>query len=197
MPRLQTGTLLFSRGDCLAVRVYTASPYTHVAAVVVTVNGPMVYESANGAGVRKLPLKDYLTVQVPDCVQVVQPRRPLTPEQGRAFEAALESRLGTPYAVHHHLTGQRCEGLHCSEYVTDALMSIELIRAERPPKVSPASLLTGITTGKVYESGELFELVPPPAPRPTGTNRCHRLWLETSRCLATCCDQLRGWFLCR
>ena len=36
-PQLQTGTLIFSQGDCLAVRVYSASSYTHVAAVVVSV----------------------------------------------------------------------------------------------------------------------------------------------------------------
>ena len=31
---VQTGTLLVTEGDCLAIRIYTQSPYTHVATIL-------------------------------------------------------------------------------------------------------------------------------------------------------------------
>ena len=44
-------TLIFNNGDCLAVKVVTASSYTHVGAVVVEQGSAYVYESAHGIGV--------------------------------------------------------------------------------------------------------------------------------------------------
>ena len=41
-PQVQTGTLLVSEGDCLAVQAYTQSPYTHVGAVVMRNGQPFV-----------------------------------------------------------------------------------------------------------------------------------------------------------
>src|SRR5690606_25692047 len=64
-PELQTGTLLFSEGDCLAIRVYTASPYTHVALVCVEEGEPFVYDSMNGVGVRRLSLAEYFVRESP------------------------------------------------------------------------------------------------------------------------------------
>lgn len=196
-PQLQTGSLLFNQGDCLAIRVFTASPYTHVAIVVIEDGEPIVYDSQNGIGVRRQTLHEYLVSQSPDALHVFHPRRPLTAEQGRVLAAYLESQLGRPYSVKHHLTGRRAEGVHCSEYVTDALMSIELLHADRPPKVSPASLVTGITEGQIYNSGRTIDLAPPDAPEPEGMNRCERLWFDTKVCFGSCCDKLSGWFLCR
>jgi len=196
-PRLETGSLLFNRGDCLAIRIYTASPYTHVAVVIIENGEPVVYDSMNGVGVRRQSLLDYLVSQSPDALHVFHPQRPLTAEQGRALAEYLESQLGRPYAVKHHLTGRRAKGMHCSEYVTDALMSIELLHANRPPKVSPASLVTGITDGHVYNSGRTLDLTPPKAPEPDGMNRCQELWFDTKICFGACCDKLSGWFLCR
>ena len=51
---VQSGTLLFSEGDCLAVRIFTKSPYTHVATVVEQDGKFYVYDSMNGVGVRNL-----------------------------------------------------------------------------------------------------------------------------------------------
>jgi hypothetical protein len=87
--------------------------------------------------------------------------------------------------------------VHCAEYVTDALMSIELLHAERPCKVSPASLVTGITREKIYTAETTIELTPRVAAAPVASNRCHQLWLDTKQCMAGCCDKLAGWFLCR
>ncbi|MCA9073411.1 MAG: hypothetical protein KDA93_00155 [Planctomycetaceae bacterium] len=196
-PQLQTGSLLFNEGDCLTIRVYTASPYTHVAIVVMEDEQPFVYDSMNGAGVRRQSLAEYLMTQSPDELHVYHPSQPLTEEQGRGLTEYLDGQLGREYAVHHHLTGQRVKGVHCAEYVTDALMSIGLLYAERPSKVSPASLQTGITTAGVYASTGTIDPTPPPKPTPKGSNRCHQMWLDTKQCLGTCCDRMSGWFLCR
>lgn len=197
-PQLQTGSLIFSQGDCLAVRVYSASPYTHVAAVVVEEGAAVVYDSMNGCGVRRLPLEQYLVAQAPERIHIFHPRQPLTDEQAARLAAALECRVGSPYHVLHHLTGRRSdEGVHCAEYVTDALMAIDLIHAERPANVSPASLAKGITLHEVYDAGETIELCRP-APLPeTGSNWCSQLWIDTKLCCARCCDKMLGWFLCR
>lgn len=196
-PDLQTGSLLFSQGDCLAIRVYTASAYTHVALVVIDEGRPVVYDSTNGAGVRRLTLEEYLRAESSNCVRVFHPLRPLTAGQGSELAAYLQSQVGRPYAIHHHLTGQRTEGLHCAEYATDALMSIGIIRANRPSKVSPASLVTGITRAHLYEASETIDLQPPDPTSEPAKNRCHQLWLDTKQCTSACCAKLSGWFLCR
>src|SRR5215212_9811866 len=133
----ETGTLIFSRGDCLAIKVFGGGPYTHVAAVVKQDGAATVYDSMNGKGVRKQPLDDYLQSQQPDMIYVAHLKEPMTAEQGSAFVAHLESELGRPYAVKHHLTGGRAKGIHCSEYMTDALMACDLLHADRPSRVSP------------------------------------------------------------
>jgi len=196
-PALQTGSLLFSTGDCLAVRVFTHSPYTHVAVAVVGSNGVDVYESVNPGGVRKLPLADFLAAQGNVPVQLVHPCRPLSPAQQQQLTTYLDSQLGRPYAVQHHLSGQRCDGLHCAEYATDALMSVQLIRAERPPRVSPATLRTGVTQHAIYAVGTTLRLTPPPTPPRRNESLCERWWHDTQSCCSNCCRRLRGWFLCQ
>ncbi|MEZ6056185.1 MAG: YiiX/YebB-like N1pC/P60 family cysteine hydrolase [Planctomycetaceae bacterium] len=194
---LQTGTLIFSEGDCLAVRVYTNSPYTHVGAIVVTKEGPIVYDSMNGVGVRKLPLVSYFETQAPDEVRLFHPKRKLTAKQSAVFEQALEAKLGQPYSISHFVSGERCEGLHCSEYVTDALMSIQLVKADRPPRVSPASLVQGITQHNIYSPETRIELVYPEPPAEQGSNCCEQWWIDTKRCTSKTFRKLSGWFLCR
>lgn len=194
----QTGSLLFSKGDCLAVRIYTNSPYTHVATVVYDDYGnPFVYDSMHGVGVRKLSLQEYLLTQAPDEVQLFHPKRSFKPEEFSCFRDYLESQLGRPYAVKHHLTGQRCEGLHCAEYVTDALVKIDWLKVENSPRVSPASLAEGISLHAVYDFGERIEIpfLMEPISAPAG--RCERLWMETKICMLGCTRQMSRWFLCQ
>lgn len=194
----QTGSLIFSKGDCLAVRVYTNSPYTHVATIVRQPNGPsMVYDSMNGAGVRKLPLEEYLATQSPDEVQIFHPKRKFNTAEEEEFVDHLESQLGKPYSVKHHLTGKRCDGLHCAEYVTDALAEIDWLKVKNSPRVSPASLAAGITLHDVYFAGSKVEVpaILEPIPEPTG--RCARMWLDTKVCVNRCGRQVSRWFLCR
>jgi len=78
--RVQTGTLLFSKGDCLAVRIYTQSAYTHVAMIVMRNGEPLVYDSMNGTGVRCLTLKNYLNTQRPATIHLFQPKQPSIPQ---------------------------------------------------------------------------------------------------------------------
>ncbi|MFV0444041.1 MAG: YiiX/YebB-like N1pC/P60 family cysteine hydrolase [Planctomycetaceae bacterium] len=196
-PTLQNGSLIFSAGDCLAVRIFTASPYTHVATVVVDGQGErFVYDSTGGVGVRKLPLATYLATQAPVRIEVHHPVQPLSDKQSRQLERYLESQLGRPYAIQHHLTGERCAGLHCAEYVTDALMSIDVVRAKQPARVSPVSLRTGIVRHHVYTAGTSIRLQRP-APTVRGGSACEQMWLDTKACCRNCCRKLSGWFLCQ
>lgn len=193
---VQTGTLLVTQGDCLAVRVYTQSPYTHVAAVVIRNGRPVVYDAANGVGVRCLSLAQYMRSQSPDEIHVFHPRRQLDKGRAGQFEAWLDGQLGEPYAVSHHLTGERGNGLHCAEYVTDALMACKMIKAKQPARVSPASLVRGITKHGIYATGHTV-LIKEPPPETTDAGWCNGLWQDTKVCTADCWKKTRGWFLCR
>ncbi|MBW3541401.1 MAG: hypothetical protein KY476_14130 [Planctomycetes bacterium] len=194
---VRTGTLLFSNGDCAAVKVYTQSPYTHVAAVVVEDGKAFVYDSMNGVGVRRLSLEEYLAAECPNRIHVYQPRRPFNGRRGAAFVEHLQSQLGRPYALAHHVTGERADGLHCSEYMTDALMSCRLIRANQPPRVSPASLLEGLLRAKLYEPDATLVLKEPEQPRREGRCWCEQLWFDTVDCTSRFCERVGRVVLCR
>jgi hypothetical protein len=192
---MRTGTLLFSEGDCLAVKAFTASPYTHVACVVVEDGEAWVYDSQNGIGVRKLPLAAYVAATRPDELHVLQPAARLP--DAAAFRAHLDGEIGRPYSVAHHLTGTRCHGVHCAEYVTDSLTAAGLIRAKRPPRVSPASLRSGLLRHGLYEEGPVLEIAAPEPEREPGAGWCRELWLDTKDCCASCWGCVRRRVLCR
>jgi Permuted papain-like amidase enzyme, YaeF/YiiX, C92 family len=194
---LQTGSLIFSQGDCLAVKIFTQSSFTHVAGVVAIGGESMVYESTNGVGVRKIPLVEYLRRQSPTTFYIAHPKVPFSKEKAQAFQQHLESQIGRAYAVRHHLTGNRCEGLHCSEYMTDALMAAELVSAKEPPRVSPGSLLEGIITSKIYREGNRIEINLPEPSQPVEQSWYQRAWDCTSSCCSKSVKQLRRWILCR
>ncbi len=194
---LQTGSLLFSQGDCLAVKVFSASSYTHVGGVVVKDGEVTVYDSMNGSGVRMTPLDEYLRLQTPTQLHVVHPATPLTTERAAAYETHLNGQLGRKYAIKHHLTGQRCDGLHCAEYMTDALMSADLIHAKNPPRVSPGSLLEGLEKANLYADGGRFALKASEPQKPANLTWCQSLWHDTGTCCSNTATQLRRWVLCR
>jgi hypothetical protein len=195
--QVQTGTLIVSKGDCLAIKIYSASSFTHVAAVVVEDGATSIYESTGGAGVRKQRLADYLISQNDHTLYFFHPRKPFTEAQADRFKEHLEAQVGRPYAIRHHLTGERCAGLHCSEYVTDALISADLLRAKEPPRVSPATLVEGILKGELYEQAQTLRLVPEPPERPESAGWCALLWFDTKQCTSACYYKLRGWFCCK
>jgi hypothetical protein len=195
--RMRTGTLLFSEGDCLAVKVFTGSPYTHVAGVFVENETVWVYDSQNGVGVRKLPLAEYLAATRPDEIHVLQPTGAFDEQRAASFRKHLEAQLGRPYAVKHHLTGSRCDGLHCAEYMTDSLMAADLIEANSPPRVSPASLRSGLLKHKLYAEEETVCVLVPEPERAPEQNWCHELWLDTKDCCASCWGGFRRCVLCR
>lgn len=196
-PQLQTGSLIAGRGDCLAIRAYTASAYTHVGVVVVAGGEAHVYDAMNGVGVRRQPLDEYLQSMSPDVLHIFHPRRPLSEEQGRGLEYYLESQLGREYGVAHHVTGRRAAGVHCAEYATDALMSIDLIHAQRPAKVSPASLIEGMTQHEIYLQTRTIRLLSPTPDAPPADGWCERLWIDTKDCTRRCGRKMSAWFLCR
>jgi hypothetical protein len=196
-PQLQTGTLLVSQGDCLAVRIYTQSPFTHVAAVVVRNGRPFVYDSANGVGVRCQTLENYLRIQSPDKLHVFQPVRSLNTECQTHFEEWLDGQLGRPYAVSHHISGERGDGVHCAEYVCEALGKCGMIKVRNPAKVSPASLVQGITTHQIYSHRETVCVIAPMPQTTLPSTWYGRAWYDTKVCTATCFSKFQRCVLCQ
>ncbi|MAT15344.1 MAG: hypothetical protein CMJ46_08755 [Planctomyces sp.] len=195
-PDLQTGSLIFTKGDCLAVRMFTRSPYTHVAAVVKEKGGLYIYDSMNPMGVRRLSLTKYLSTQQPDELHLLHPRVAWTQPQQEAFVAALESRMGTPYSVKHHLTGRRSDGIHCAEYVIDALAECDVMRAKNPPRVSPASLLQGGVESDRYQPVRSFAIHPPEVPTEVADGWCEQMWIDTCDCTSNCWTRFRKMVFC-
>ncbi len=196
-PAMQTGTLLVTKGDCLAVRVYTQSPFTHVAVVVVRNTRPLVYESTNGVGVRCLSLDKYLSTQNQQEVHVFQPKTTLSESSKQKLEVYLDSQLGRPYEVQHFLTGDVSTGMHCSEYVTCGLIQSGLLKAKQPARVSPASLVQGITQSEVYSAKQTV-LIQPPASQQSQTATWYgQLWEDTRNCTANCYQQTKGCLFCK
>lgn len=196
-PELQTGTLIFTKGDCIAVKVFTASPYTHVAGVVMKDGKPHVYDSTSGVGTRCLTFEDWLETQRPDSIHVFQPAEAFTPARAERFVALLEEDLDRPYSVKHHLTGRRCDGRHCAEYMTDALCSAKMIQAKSPPRVSPASLREGLLRADLYVAGSSYQLTRVEPIAEKGNGWCSQLWIDTKICTADCWAKVRRSCLCR
>ncbi|MGC1274366.1 MAG: hypothetical protein WBC44_11720 [Planctomycetaceae bacterium] len=195
--QVATGSLLVSEGDCLAVKVFTGSPYTHVAGVVVEEGRAFVYDSQNGVGVRKQTLENYLASIRPDELRLLNPTEAFDEDQAQEFRGHLEGELGRPYAVRHHLTGERCDGVHCAEYVTDALMAADLVKAKQPPRVSPASLRAGLLRHHLYDESQSITIAESELERAAGDNWCEEIWLDTKDCCASCWSGFRRCVLCR
>jgi hypothetical protein len=195
-PMIQTGTVLATRGDCLAVKVFTQSGITHVAAVVMNNGKPSIYDSANGVGVRCVSLPAYLKSQGPGNVHVYNPMKPFTKTRSKKFENYLKSQLGRPYAVKHHLTGNRSKGLHCAELMTDAFMSCRMIKANNPSRVSPASLVAGMTRGKIYKTGQTVSIAAPKVYETPSATWYGRAWQVTRQASSTAYNKTKSWVIC-
>lgn len=196
-PKLETGTLLFSDGKCLAVKLFSWSQYTHVATVVRGEEGVYVYDSINEIGVRRLTLAAYLAATKGEEIEVLIPGQSFSEARSRRYDAYLESQLGRPYAIMHYVTGGRCEGLHCAEYITDALMDANLITAEQPSRVSPKNLRAALLMYDIYEPAATFVIEKPDPEPPPEANWCEELWFETKTCCSSCWDGFSGCVLCQ
>ncbi len=194
---VRTGSLLLSEGDCLAVKTFTGSPYTHVAVVVIRRGTPMVYDSTAGAGVRCLPLPKYLSWVGEHPVTALHPAQPLSEAAASAMESRLDTELGRPYAIAHHLTGERCDGVHCAEYATDALVAAGVVKVKQAPRVSPASLTTGLLDHELYTAGSRLIAEVPPPPKSDSGSWCADCWNDTVACTRGCWKKLKGMVLCR
>jgi hypothetical protein len=193
---VETGTLLATRGDCLAVKVFTQSGITHVGVVVMLNGKPSVYESANGVGVRRLTLPDYLKSQGPGDVHVYSPVQSFSKTREKKFENYLRSQIGRPYAVKHHLTGNRSTGLHCAELITDAFMSCRMIKANNPSRVSPASLIAGLTQGKLYRTGQTVKIAARKDSEAPSTTWYGRAWQVTRQVSHKAYSKTKSWVIC-
>jgi hypothetical protein len=195
--QVQTGSLIVSRGDCLAVKAFSASRFTHVATVVIDDGNIYCYDSAAGDGVRKQTLAMYLDSQREASLHPFHPSQPLTKEQVERLESHLDSQLGRPYAIKHHVTGGRAKGIHCAEYATEGLIACGLLSAKEPSRVSPASLVDGLLKAELYKEADTLQLAPEPPPQPAATHWCCQLWLDTKQCTSQCYRQMRAWFCCK
>ena len=195
---LKPGSLIIHRGDCLTVKLYTQSPYTHVAIVMPDESqGWVVYDSANGHGVRKSKLNDYLKEPGSGTIELYHLSMDLSQSQCDHLSQALSEELGRPYAVKHYVTGKKARGVHCSEYVTDALISIDLLRAKRPVRVTPASLLQGILEAEIYQAGAAMKVTKQSEVAKKGDGWCHQLWIDTKVCTKSCYKKMGKLFLCQ
>ncbi|HVW02757.1 MAG TPA: hypothetical protein VHB77_20535 [Planctomycetaceae bacterium] len=194
---VQTGTLLVSRGDCLAIRAVSQSPYTHVGTVVMRHGEPLVYDSMNGIGVRCLTLPAYLDRQKPARLDIYRPTREFTEDETDAFEKYLDSQLGRTYNVRQHVTGEDVAGIHCAEYVTEALVAADLVSVKDSARVSPGSLVDGLTEGKLYQHALALDLHDPRPATNAKQGWCRWAWTSTKNCTVECCSQVQRWFCCK
>lgn len=195
-PFVQTGTLLATRGDCLAVKVFTQSGTTHVAAVVMQDGEPVVYDSANGVGVRCSTLREYLKSQGPGDIHIYMPTKPFSESRAQKFENYLTSQVGRPYAVKHHLTGSRSTGLHCAELLTDTFMSCGMLKANNPSRVSPASLIEGLTKGNLYAAGQTVTVAAPKNEETLSPTWYGRAWQVTRQASEFAYTKTKSWVIC-
>ena len=194
---LRPGSLIFSRGDCLAVKVFTVSSYTHVGTVIERDGHFEVYDSNPGTGTRKLTFPEYLAAQGNAPLYIYQPVRPCTESERTRITSHLERELGRPYAITHHVTGEPCEGVHCAEYATQALMAGDLLTAKKPARVSPASLREGVVRDDLYRHVATIQVLPERIRPPEGAGWFGRMWFDTRQCSGTCYRKMRGWFCCK
>ncbi len=193
-PHLETGTLLVSRGDCLAVKVFTDSQFTHVGSVVMGDSGPLVYDTVLATGARRLTLEEYLAALGRGNVQLLHPRRPFGAAETASYRRYLESQLGRPYSLTQYVKGETESGMHCSEYAVSALVAADRAATRNATRVSPGSLAEGVLEAQLYHTGLHFTLAEPPPP--VGRNLCEQWWLDTKACCTQSCAQLRRWVFC-
>jgi len=195
--QLTEGCLLMHEGDCLAVKMFTRSPYTHVGIVLKDENGNwQTYDSANGSGVRKSDLCAYLEECAPNGISLLQPTKPFSEDQLDILRLSLEEQIGRPYGIKHHLTGKQAEGVHCSEYVTTALIQASVVTAEKPSRVSPASLRQGLLEADLYRESVAVTVVPDVIPAPPAESWCKQLWIDTKTCTSNCCKAWNRMIFC-
>jgi hypothetical protein len=195
-PRVQTGTLLTTKGDCLAVKVFSQSGTTHVATVVMQDGKPVVFDSANGVGVRCLSLRAYLKSQGTGDVHVYTPVKKFSTERAKKFEDYLDTQLGRPYAVKHHLTGNRVKGLHCAELMTDTLVHCRMLKVNNPARVTPASLIKGVTVGKLYSESRKVTIAALEVTEPPAKTWYGRAWQSTRQTSQKAYKKTKSLVLC-
>ena len=194
-----TGSLLFSKGQCVYVSAYTGSDLTHVGLVVRDDEGlPWVYDAMKGAGVRRSTIDAYLT-DMEDAELVLYRRvRPLAAPAAARLVAALEANLGRPYDVAHYLTGQPSEGLHCSEYATHSLYESGVVRGRiAAADVSPAVLAANLDRMPSWALTDRIQLEPPQPQKPANLSCCEEWWWDTQECCRETGDWFSGLFFCR
>lgn len=197
-PLAKPGTLIFSKGQCVYVTAYTGSEITHVAIVCPDADGNRwVYDSMKGHGVRRSRLADYLVSMKDAELTLVPPAGPMSPAQLGGLRRTLEEDLGRPYDVAHYLTGVESDGLHCSEYVTESLADVGVLRSRRPADVSPGQLADGVALMRFFAEPTRVQLTVPEPAKPTGMGCCEEFWWDTKACCRSTGDWLSGLFLCR
>lgn len=200
-PGVSTGTMLFSQGNCLAVRWSSGSRFTHVGMAIRSEDGKIsVIDAMNGVGVREQPFRDYLA-EIGDAeLHVCPPAEPLTPAQASRFTGLLRSELGKPYTVRQYVTGSRTSGTHCAELAIKACDAAGILTAENPARVSPGSLHTGaIKTGvfTCYATIRMFDMPTETTDDQAPCGWLGRTWTATKSCTVAGYRKCTGWLFCK
>ena len=148
---IRDGSLLLASGGHAAVRIYTRSPYSHVAIIFRERGRYWVYEANPDHGVRRIPLDVLLRTDQGDRVKLwlSQPRRKLSQDQVRRMHAYAKSQLGRPYSIQSLIPGRLAEGVHCSELVS-RILSVGGIRVgNHHSSVMPVEIVNALV-GRLY-----------------------------------------------
>jgi hypothetical protein len=81
--------------------------------------------------------------------------------------------------------------------VTEALYKCGLIKVKNPAKVSPASLVKGITINNVYLQTKTVHIIAPIREPTLSSTWYEQAWRCTKTCTATCMSKFRRCVLCQ
>lgn len=137
---IKDGSLLFVSGGNRAVRLYTQSPYSHVAIIFKDCGRLWVYESDRYLGVRRFPLDQLGPGEAQERIWIAQPKAEYTREQVNRMLAYLKSQLGREFSLRSFIIGSPAKGIHCAELVTNTLMIGNVCTSENPCVVTPADI---------------------------------------------------------
>ena len=177
LDRLPDATVIYLENSNAIVERYTGSEISHVALAVNDGVTTWVYE-ATPREVRRLSWSSYVDELArlndgrrrPIKAFVMKPKRLLTQDQRERLVSYLDSQIGRRYSVKSYVRHMPSDGIHCAEYVANALMSANQLNADRSYRLNPAALV-----GQLRGDYQTASAVSVPDYEPQGS-WCERSW---------------------